>query len=146
MPNRQIRRQPLVAFLSSLTIALGVLGGCYGAPPKPVPPEAEEERFAGLEVSLDSSGPEHVLVVRPPTAGYVCTIDYVGDAFGGKDVYLLIKEPNALYVHSGTNHPARISTGVKREVFIRVLAQQVPHGAKVEREGYRVVTLSAPGR
>lgn len=124
--------------------ALSVLGGCYGAPPKPLKPESEDERFAGLPMSLDSSGIEHVVIVQTPTAGYQCSVDYIAESFEGRDVFVLIREPNPLYVYSTSIHPARVLTGVESKTFVRVLAQQVPHGAKVDREGYRVVNLAMP--
>ncbi len=132
------------SFVALLGVALLGLSACYGPPPKPVLPDAEEERFVGLEIVLDSSGPEHVLVIKTPTGGYQCGIEYTAPSFQGQDVYVLIREPNNLYVYSSTLRPARLATGIPSTNFIRVLAQQVPHNAKVDREAYRFVALSAP--
>lgn len=134
----------IAGLAAASALLIGILGGCYGSPPKPIKPESDEERFAGLGIALDSSGPEHVVIVQPPTAGYQCTVDYVAESFEGRDIYILIREPNPLYVYSTSNHPARVWTGVNSRTFVRVLAQQLPHGTKVERQGYRVVSVTAP--
>jgi hypothetical protein len=149
LANRQHPRRASFAARRGVLLALlgiAILGtaACYGPPPKPVFPEGEEDRFAGLDIALDSSGPEHILVIKTPTGGYQCGIEYTSPSFEGQDVYILIREPNNLYVYSSTNHPARLSTGIPSTTFIRVLAHQAPHNAKVDREAYRLVTLSAP--
>jgi hypothetical protein len=144
--NRQAHRglAKIAVLAAASALLIGILGGCYGVPPKPLKPESDEERFAGLGIALDSSGPEHVVIVQTPTAGYQCTVDYVAESFEGRDIYILIREPNPLYVYSTSNHPARVLTGVDSRTFVRVLAQQLPHGVKVKREGYRVVSVTAP--
>lgn len=142
---RAARKWPTLALVTLGLLGVGALGlpGCYGPPPKPVFPEGEEDRFVGLEISLDSSGPEHVLVIKTPTGGYQCGIEYIGPSFEGQDVYILIREPNNLYVYSSTQHPARLATGIPSTTFIRILAHQAPHNAKVDREAYRIVNLGA---
>jgi len=136
------RARPLrLALLGQIVMVTGVLtlSGCYGTPPKPVFPEGEEDRFSGLEITLDSAGPQHVLIVKTPTGGYQCAITYIADSFGGKDIYLLIREPNNLYVYSTTNHPARVASGVESSIPVRILALQAPHNAKLDREAYRLI-------
>lgn len=142
-PVHTSRRRALIATsVVALGLALPSISGCYGPPPKPVFPEGEEDRFVGLDIALDSSGPQHVLIVKTPTGGYQCTVEFVADSFDGKDVYLLIREPNNLYVYSTTARPARIATGVESKIPIRVLAHQAPHNTKVDREAYRLTNLN----
>ena len=115
-----------------------MLCACASAPPRPVLPGEGEPVFSSLaEMRIDSSGKEHVIEVLAPTPGYQARVVYIGEAFGEREVYLLMREPDPLYIYSAVQVKQRITTGIESKMPIRLLAQQVLFNFAPDREGYR---------
>ncbi len=115
-----------------------MLSACTSAPPRPLLPESGTPAFSSLaEIRIDSSGKDHVVEVLAPTPGYQGRIVYIGEAFGEREVYLLLREPDPLYVYSAMQVKQRITTGVATKMPIRLLVQQVTYNTPAEAEGYR---------
>ena len=103
----------------------------------PLPAEEGSPAFSSLaEVKIDSSGKEHIVEILAPTPGYQCRVVYIGEAFGERDVYILLREPDPLYVYSAVQVKQRIATGIETKMPIRLLLQQVTYSTPADPEGY----------
>lgn len=121
-----------------LTLALCAgLAACSSAPPRPLLPEEGAPPFSSLaEVKIDSSAKEHIVEILAPTPGYQCRVVYIGEAFRERDVYILLREPDPLYVYSAVQVKHRIATGVETKMPIRLLLQQVTYSMPADPEAY----------
>lgn len=125
---------------STIILAISLCAGlsaCSSAPPRPLLPEDGAPRFSSLaEIKIDSSGKEHIVEILAPTPGYQCRVVYIGEAFRERDVYILLTEPDPLYVYSAVQVKQRIATGVETKMPIRLLLQQVTFNTPADPEGY----------
>ena len=125
-PTRR-RRTPgaLCIGLSALFSATAVgafASGCRSGtrpPPKSVTPHV------GPVVELDSTGPQHVAVLRAPSAGWAFTLDRTEPAPNGVEVFVTATRPNPAFMHAQVECLLRAGTGVGTSrpvaLFVRVL-------------------------
>jgi hypothetical protein len=97
-----------------------------------------------VSLSIDSSGKEHVVLLKSPTPGYQAKVVYLGEAYQSREVYVLIRDPDPLYVYSGVEVTQRIASGVDSSMPIRVLVQEVSYNGSPDREKYLDAVRSQP--
>ena len=97
-----------------------------------------------MSLTVDSGGKEHVILVKSPSPGYQAKVVYLGEAYQSREVYVLIRDPDPLYVYSGVEVTQRVASGVDSSVPIRVLVQEVSFNASPDREKYVDAVRSQP--
>lgn len=104
-------------------------------------PEPSQEPFSGPPLTIDSSGPEHVLVAHLPNPGFRFTLDATRERFNRRDVFVTLRRPNPTVLYPQIVVDQRLSTTVKPETPITVYARlvefddpnsTVPHALAIE--------------
>lgn len=105
-PTRRLRT--LSIGLCALLAAVSA-GGCRSGTS---PPSKAVSPYAGPVVEIDSTGPQHVAVLRAPSAGWSFTLDRTEPAPGGVEVFVTATRPNPAFMHAQVECFLRAGTGV----------------------------------
>jgi hypothetical protein len=102
--------------------AVGAICGCRSGtrpPPKTVTP------YAGPVVEVDSSGAQHMAVLRAPSAGWAFTLDRTEPSPNGVEVFVTATRPNPAFMHAQVECLLRAGAGVGSSrpigVFVRIV-------------------------
>jgi|GEM_PF-2975797 len=126
-----------IASLAALPIA-----GCTSAVE---PPDRTSDAFVGPSVSVDSSGPLHVIIVQAPTAGWDVRLDRLLDGPGYTEAFITLREPNPLFVNAQVIAEHRLTSNIASTVECRVFARIRPH-AEEDFDGAYAPAASAVAR
>ncbi|MCC6662068.1 MAG: hypothetical protein IT437_14425 [Phycisphaerales bacterium] len=127
-----LRRLVLAAFIG---VVAALATGC-GSRPGPVVEQADAYR--GPSVSIDSTGPLHVIILTAPTAGWEVSFDQARQALGDTEVYVTARSPNPAYMYAQSQVAQRVGTSVDSKRPVRALVRVVPYGLAAKDFPYRV--------
>ena len=130
-----------------LAIAIGALApfteiGCGG---QKALPDLTSAPYAGPQVRLDASGDTYVVILSPPSPGWVVTLDRVADQYKCKAIYLTIRRPNPTFYYPQAIVEQRIGTSVLSPAAAEVYARVLPFDSRDGDQPYSYVTRS-PGQ
>lgn len=129
-----------------LVFMCAFLMACQGTPG---PPETDPRPFTGPDISIDSSGLEHVLVALLPNPGYRFTLDWTGESFNRRDLFVTFRRPNPAVMYPQVIVEQRLATGVKSQVPIAAYARLIDFddrsGRVTHSKAAQTPSSSAPG-
>lgn len=113
----------LIAF--ALVAAFQTVIGCTG---RPALPATSSDPYVGPPLALDSSGPEHMVVIQAPTPGWVATLDRVAEQHRHQAVFITVRRPNPAFLYPQVIVEQRVATTIPTtgpvRVYARVLAAE----------------------
>jgi hypothetical protein len=119
------RRIGTAALAAGVMLASAASPGCRGSGTGRAPPKAISASYDGPPVQVESSGPQHVVILQAPSAGWAFTMDRSEPARGTTDVFLSATRPNPAFMHAQQVVPLRAGSGVAAgkplDVYVRVL-------------------------
>jgi hypothetical protein len=128
---------------SPVTVAalftLAALSGCVSRNI----PQVSEGTHVGPPLTLESSGPNHLVVMEAPSAGYSLTIDRVLERAGGSDIFATIRTPDPKYVHAQMIVTLQAAVPLASTTNARLCARVLAPGEEGDSDGYRVVPLES---
>lgn len=103
----------------------------------------DEMAYTGPAVAVDSNGPQHIVVVSAPSAGWQVALDQVKPAVDATEVFVTLTRPNPAYMHAQQIVEQRLASTVQKRDPIRVLARIVDFGASPTAAPYRTAARSS---
>jgi hypothetical protein len=97
----------------------------------------DEDAYAGPALSVDSRGPQHVVVITAPSAGWEITFDRAKPSLGFTEVYITARKPNPAYMHAQATVEQRLGSAVDAKTPIRVLVRVVDYTSTADAAPYR---------
>ena len=146
-----MKRRPLLPRVAAILLAIlapsVVFIGCAGRLP---PPVATDATYSGPELSVDSSGPEHVVMIEAPSPGWVPSLDQVLDALDRRDIFVTLRRPDPRFLYAQQIVVQQVGTGVPSSVPVRVCARIVEFNDATRGVRYPIAARSganapAPG-
>jgi len=116
------------SFIAFATLT-GLLIGCRS---HPAVPDTTEAPFAGPAITIDSSADTHILAVDSPSPGWAFTLDRVLEAHGHRRAFVSLRRPNPGYLMAQVIVTQRLSTGVRTDKQVRVLARFLDYDAPAD--------------
>ena len=138
---RQFWRPAAGPILAAALLICSILIGCRGTAGPPVP---NPEPFTGPPITIDSGGPEHVLVAQLPNPGYRFALDAVREDFNHRDVFVTFRRPSPTVIYPQVLVQQRLATGVKSQIPITVYARVVDYDATSTRNSHAKAAESSP--
>ena len=103
-------------FTATLALALA---GCAGRHV----PTVSDDRYDGPPLSVDSSGPSHVLVLDAPSGGYTLTIDRVLERSKSYDIFATVRTPDPRFFYTQSTVKLRALVPLASTERVRVCAR-----------------------
>lgn len=129
MPSRSILIMwPLLALCLLLT-------ACGSS----LPITTRETPYAGPELTIDSTGPSHAIVIQAPTPGYTVSLDAIRDRLNGREALISIRRPDPRFMVAQMIVTQRIGTDVSITTPLDVFVRQLPFDS---RENIKYVFVS----
>lgn len=141
MPRPTDHRFLTTAVRAGVLMAATSLIGCQQRPGLPRPVESV---FQGPEISLDSSGPEHVLVCELPSPGWQFTVDATREALKHRQVLATLRRPQPAVAYPQVIVTQRSTTGVRTPAPVVIYARVIDFDDRAPTTPYeRVTTIEA---
>ncbi len=93
--------------------------------------------YQGPEISIDSAGPQHIILVQAPSAGWTVVFDQTRPALGTTEVFVSLIRPNPAFQHAQAVVEQRLGSTVASNSRINVFARVCDHGADPKDFAYR---------
>lgn len=100
------------------------------------------QAYSGPQIAVDSSGPQHIVVLSAPSAGWQVALDRVKPSLEATEVFVTLTRPNPAYMHAQQIVEQRLASTVQKRDSIRVLARIVDFGASPADAPYRQAARS----
>lgn len=94
------------------------------------------EPYRGPAITLDSTGPRHLIVVEAPSPGWRVSFDELGES--GQDVYITITRPDPALLYPQVIVEQRMDSTVPTGQPVRVMARVVEFGGNAGVYGLAV--------
>lgn len=108
-------------------------------------PSVGDHRYEGPPLTLESTGPAHVLVLAAPSGGYALTIDRVLERSKSYDLFATVRTPDPRFVHTQAAVTLRALSPLASTERIRVCARVLPAGSE-EDPAYPVALPLPPAK
>ncbi|MEZ6235424.1 MAG: hypothetical protein R3B68_14655 [Phycisphaerales bacterium] len=115
----------LAAAVASLACVLA-LPACSSG----LPVTTRDRAFDGPTIAIDSTGPEHTVIVTAPTAGYLVSLDDVRDRMGGREALISIRPPDPRFVVAQVLTEHRVGSDVASTTPLDVFARVLPRDSR----------------
>jgi hypothetical protein len=116
--------------------------GCASHPPLP---DVTPGPYAGPPLGLDASGDDYVIVVRPPTPGWVITLDREAEQYRHQAIFVTLRRPNPAFLYPQLQVEQRIATPLPPTVAVKIYARVLPFDTPADDQPYEKASES-PGR
>jgi hypothetical protein len=137
--SRSRQRRVLVSSLLASAAVAG-LGACASTGSDPSgggdKPTTSTDPYRGPAITLDSTGPRHLIIVEAPSPGWTVSFDQVGQS--GEDVHITITRPDPGLLYPAVIVEQRMDSTLPAGQPVRVLARVVDFGAKAGAYGLAV--------
>lgn len=90
------RRALVIVSCVLVALAFSTVSSCGSRPV----PEASDDAYAGPPIGLESTGPQHIVVMDAPMGGYSMMIDRVQERAGFHDIFVTVRTPDPRFVHT----------------------------------------------
>lgn len=133
-------RIPALNWIGSALAAAATLAaiiapaGCSGGGRRP--PRAAATPYAGPDVRVDSSGPDHIVTFQASSTGWAFTVDAVQPKSGVTEVYASATRPNPAFMQAQVVTPLSVGTGVDARTPIAVRVRVLDFGARAGEQPY----------
>jgi hypothetical protein len=109
-----------------------MLSSCAGGP---VVPERSSLPYAGPPLSVESSAPQHRVLLSAPSGGWGLRLDQTIRRFDHTDVFITLVRPNPAYMQTQAVVSQEVGTGVDPasgpiRVYARILAHDAIPGSQ----------------
>jgi hypothetical protein len=129
--------RPLL-YLSSIAL-ISLVGSCSSSVRAPA---KAPDAYRGPPLALESTPPQHRVILTAPTGGWTFELDQTRRAFDHTDVFLTLVEPDPAYMHPQSQVRQEAGTGIEPAERIEVFARVLPHGAKPAKQAYNPVPFA----
>lgn len=107
--------------------------GCGGSGPRII-----RESFQGPNLTIESAGSTHKVILAAPSSGWNLTLNAVRPGFERADVFITITRPDPAYMHAQSIVMQHLDTGVANSTEIHLFARELEYGQPAGG-GYREV-------
>lgn len=99
-----------------------------------LPLTTRDRAYNGPDLTIDSSGSTHAVVIQAPTPGYTVSLDAVRDRLGGREALISIRRPDPRFVVPQMIVTQRIGTNVVSATPLDVFVRQLPFDSRENLE------------
>ncbi len=131
MTHLRFDHLPLVA---TLVLTALIAGGCASDPGDSSGPDApvQPSIYAGPPVTIESDGPNHIIVVTTPTGGW----SLIWDERADEAVYLTLRRPDPSFFHTQQLVGHQVGSGVASGESLAVHVRILDHGESATDQPY----------
>ena len=136
----RLRLTPSFIAGGCLLISTFWLGSC--SPEKT--PNVQKNAYGGPAIALDSTGPQHHVILTAPTAGWSFTLDETRRELYDTQAYFTARRPNPAFMHAQVRVTLEVATPIDASRPIYIFARVVSFDEMDSSEPYSPVTPATP--